>query len=152
MNDKLSREELVEKYAPEVKKLLRYLTWLEAKSGSSVSSTYAGDGLAAHSMTFPVYDSTLLAFVNEVKQSPFIDKNYAYVYSRNGISTPKDERKIIATVKIQDMHILWGIMSKYILGGMTKSTIWTQGVQEGIFLALVKKMREIIEFNDKPFV
>lgn len=151
MSDKLSREELLEKYSPEVRKLLKYLTWLEAKSGSNVSSTYSGDGLSAHSMTFPVYDSTLLAFVKEVQKSPLIDKNYAYVYSRNGISTPKDERRIIASVKLQDMHILWGIMSRYVLGGMTKSMVWTQGVQEGIFLALIQKMKEVIEFNDKPF-
>ncbi|MBQ8592572.1 MAG: hypothetical protein IJ485_07490 [Lachnospiraceae bacterium] len=150
MSDKLSREELIEKYAPEVKKLLKYLPWLEAKSGCNVSSNYAGDGLAVHSMTFPVYDSTLLTFVREVKQSPLIDKNYAYVYTRNGISTPKDERKIIALVKLQDMHILWGIMSKYVLGGMTKSTVWSQGMEEGIFLALVKKMKEIVEFHDGP--
>lgn len=150
MNDKLSREELLAKYSPEVKKLMKYLPWLQSKSGSKVSSNYTGNGLAAHSITFPVYDSTLLAFVKEVKTSPVIDKNYAYIYGRIRISTPRDERIVISRAKLQDMHVLWGIMSRYVLGGMTKSVVWTQGVQEGIFLALVLKMKELIEFNDGP--
>lgn len=152
MNDRLSREELLAKYSPEVQKLIKYIPWLQSKVGNSVSSTYTGDGLAAHSITFPVYDSTLLSFVKEAKKSPLMDRNYAYVYTRNGISTAKDERNMIAHVRLQDMHILWGIMSKYVLGGMTKSVMWAQGVEEGIFLQLLLKMKELIEFNEGPLV
>lgn len=150
MNDRLSREELVAKYSPEVQKLMKYIPWLQSKKGSSVSSNYTGDNLTAHSISFPVYDSTLLSFVKEAKKSPLMDRNYAYVYTRNGISTVQDERTMIAHVRLQDMHILWGILSRYILGGMTKSAIWSKGVEEGIYLALLLKMKELIEFNEGP--
>ena len=35
--------------------------------------------------------------------------------------------------------------------GMTKGTLWTIAVREGIFLAVVKRMKEIVEHWDGPF-
>ncbi len=148
MQDKLSRGELMQKYTPEVKRLMKYLPWLKSKAGGSVSSTYSGSGIEGNSITFPVYDGTLMSFVKDVKRSPFIDKNYVYVYSRLHIVTPRDERRTIDTIKLQDMQVLWGILAKYVLGGMTKSSLWAQGVQDGIFLALLLKMKELLEIKE----
>lgn len=110
---------------------------------------YTGDGTHA-TFSFPVYDSTLLSFINDVGVSCFMDTNYHYVYSRNHIRTHEDEWKAIERVTVMDMEILNGILSKYVLGGMTKAVLWKEGVQYEIFLRVLLKAKEIVEYWDKP--
>lgn len=146
------REQVLTEYRGEVEKYIKYIPWLQQKAGVQVSSIYNGDGIAAHSVSFPVYDSTLMSFVKEMSKSKFMDRNYPYVYSHYRIRTTEDEKRVIAKVTIRDMDILKGILSKYVLGGMTKGTVWSTAVTEGIFLDILLKMKEIIEYLDKPMV
>lgn len=144
------RRQVVQEYKADVEKLIRYLPWLEEKSGSNVSETYSGSGIGEHSIAFPVYDSTLLSFVKEVQRTDLLDRNYRYIYSRNRIVTQKDELRAISNSDITRMDILKGILSKYVMGGMTKGRMWTEAVQNRIFLNIVKKMKENLEFWDRP--
>lgn len=144
------RRQVVQEYKADVEKLIRYLPWLEKKSGSNVSETYSGSGIGEHSIAFPVYDSTLLSFVKEVQRTNLLDRNYRYIYSRNRIVTQKDELRAISNADITHMDILKGILSKYVMGGMTKGRVWSEAVQNRIFLNVVKKMKENLEFWDRP--
>ncbi len=144
------REQVIAEYKGEVQKYLKYIPWFEEKAGVQVSSIYSGEDIKAHSVAFPVYDSTLMSFVKEMSKSKFMDKNYPYVYSRNRIRTVQDEKKMIERATIRDINVLGGILSKYVLGGMTKGTLWSTAVTEGIFLDILLKLKEIIEFWDKP--
>lgn len=144
------RRKLIAQYKKDVKPLFRYLPWLEEKRGQKVSSTYAGDNLAAHSITIPVYDGTLLGFVKEVQRGSMLDRNYVYVYSRYRMKTPAEEREAIEKVTIRNMEVLTGVLSKYVLGGMTKGTLWPQAVEEGIFLAILEKFKELFILWDNP--
>lgn len=143
------RQKQVEEYKNALMPLLRYLPWLEQSSGSSVSRNYSGLDVGERIMSFPVYDSNLLAFVKEAGKSPFMDRNYRYVYTRNHIRDHKDERKIIQNADINSWGILCGILSKYVLGGRTKGTLWNEAVQEQIFYMVILRMSEIIEFWDR---
>ncbi|MCM1253181.1 MAG: hypothetical protein NC321_10200 [Clostridium sp.] len=144
------RRQVVQDYKADVERLIRYLPWLEEKAGKDVSSTYSGDGIGEHSIPFPVYDSTLLGFVKEVQRTKLLDRNYRYIYSKHRIVTVEDERKIIERCDITQMDILKGILSKYIMGGMTKGKMWTEAVENRVFLKVVRKMKENLEFWDKP--
>ncbi len=144
------REQVLTEYRGEVEKYLKYIPWLQQKAGTQVASIYSGDGISAHSVSFPVYDGTLMSFVKEMSNSKFMDKNYPYLYAHYRIRTIADEKRVIASVTIRDMDILKGILSKYVLGGMTKGTVWSTAVTEGIFLDVLLKMKEIVEFWDKP--
>ncbi|MDE7277146.1 MAG: hypothetical protein K2N98_09900 [Lachnospiraceae bacterium] len=146
------RRQVVQEYKADVEKLIRYLPWLEEKSGSNVSETYSGSGIGEHSIAFPVYDSMLLGFVKEVQRTNLLDRNYRYIYSRNRIVTQKDELRAISNSDITRMDILKGILSKYVMGGMTKGRMWTEAVQNRIFLSIVRKMKENLEFWDRPIV
>lgn len=146
------RKQVVNEYKPDVEKLLRYLPWLEEKSGNNIAEMYGGSGISEHSITFLVYDSTLLGFIKAVQKTNLLDRNYPYIYSRNRISTVKDELKAIDKADIIHMDILKGILSKYVMGGKTKGRMWTEAVQNGIFLKVIKKMKENLEFWDKPMV
>lgn len=144
------RQKLVQEYKQEVLPLLRYLPWLKSNAGKPGSTSYRGQGEAEPSMSFPVYDSTLMSFVREAAKSPLMDRNYSYVYTRNRIKTHEDERRIIKAANWRDWNILRGILSKYVLGGRTKAVLWSQGVQENIFMLVLEQMCKIIEFWDKP--
>lgn len=130
--------------------LLRYLPWLQQSEGKSVSTVYSGEGVKLHSVAFPVYDSTLMKFVKEAAKSPLMERNYQYVYTRNHIKNHEDERRVIAAATRKEWDILRGILSKYVLGGRTKATLWNEAVQESVFLLVLGKMKEIIEYWDRP--
>ncbi|MBO4338256.1 MAG: hypothetical protein J5842_09315 [Lachnospiraceae bacterium] len=143
-DERLARQEMVDKYRPDVEKLSRYVGYLTEKAGGGVSSEYRPEG--GRTVNFPVYDSTLLSFVKEAGSTVFMDKNYPYVYSRNGIRDYRDELALIEKTDIMHMANIGGILSSYVLGGRTKGRLWAQGVENGVYLAAITKARSIIDF------
>ncbi|MBQ9590841.1 MAG: hypothetical protein IJR29_11755 [Butyrivibrio sp.] len=139
-----SVEDIVSRYRPEVSKLVPYLNWLKEKCGSEVAQSYSNSDLK--SMPFPVYDSNLLAFVKTAQTTNLLDRNYVYVYTRNHLNSAKDELAFIQKAEIRDMDDLAGILSKYILSGMTKGSVWAQGVYNGVLYNVVKKMDDLCKF------
>lgn len=144
------RQQLLEEYKQTVLPLLRYLPWLEKNAGTPASTTYDGQNISEHSVSFPVYDATLLNFVKEAGKTPLMDRNYQYIYTRNHIRSHEDERQAIIKASWKEWDILKGILSCYVLGGRTKGTLWSQAMQEKIFYLVLKQMKEIIEYWDKP--
>ena len=94
---------------------------MEGNAGKMASRSYQGQGISKNSMSFPVYDATLLNFVREASESALMDRNYSYVYTRNRIKTHDDERRVIVGAELKDWDILRGILSRYVLGGRTKA-------------------------------
>lgn len=148
-NVKLSRDEIIICYKDDVAKLMKYLSWLENKSGSVTSGLYSGEGIDKSSMAVPVYDSTLLSFVREIKTTDFINRNYVYTYSRYRMKTAADELRVIEACSLQDIMVLGDILSKYVLRGDVKGAVWSEGVQNGVFLAVLLKLKELMEIR-KP--
>lgn len=128
---------------------LRYLPWFEAHAGMRTGTSYNGSMDGNNTMSFPVYDSTLLSFVKEMGKSSFMDRNYAYIYSRKHLKTPADERNAIKAANIQEWNVLCGILSKYVIGGNVKAELWTQAVKENIFLLVLQRMQDIVEYWDR---
>lgn len=150
MEPKIGVDEKIKQIKPEVEQLLRYLPWLQEKSGVSMHTTFTGEGIAEHSLAFPVYDGTLMAFVKEASRLSMMNRNYPYIYSRNWIRTVDDEKRVIANATIRDLDALCGIFSHYILGGMTKTALWSTGMEQGIYLELLQKLKALLDFWDKP--
>jgi hypothetical protein len=126
--------------------LLRYLPWLKDATDRSSVTTYNSDGLGETSVPFPVYDSTLMAFIRTAQGSGLMDRNYPYVYTRKGLKTHDDERKLIENADWRSWNDVMGILSKYVLGGQTRSTLWSEGVSERIFYLTVQKLKDIIDY------
>ncbi len=137
-------------YRQDVERLITYIPWLESKVGAFVSKNYNDNGLSSSTITFPVYETMLLNFVNEASKTALMDKNYVYAYSGRFIKSVEDEKKAIENAGMADTDLLIGILSKYVLGGMTKGALWTEAVTEGIFLLILKKMKELLEIWDGP--
>ncbi len=150
--EKLTTEQFVAEYKDEVALLLKYLPWLEAKNGHNVVQHYTPDSATASTMRIPTYDGTLLSFVKCADKTKFINRNYEYIYRKYRMVTYEDELRMIARARIQDMDLLGAILSKYVIKGRTKGMMWKEGVENGVFYALVSKMKELIEFWDIPYV
>jgi len=133
-------------YREDVNKLAEYLSWLEDKSGKVISQIYSGDNIGASSVTFPVYDSMLMSFIKLAESTSLMDRNYRYVYTRNGIKTPEDALKFIDKANILQMDMLGGILSYYVLGGRSRAKLWSEGMDTAIFYHVVLKMKELIDF------
>ena len=144
------REFKLTDYRSDVERLVSYLPWLESKAGADVSRTYEDNGIKSSSIAFPVYEAMLLNFVNDAQKTSLMDKNYPYVYAELSIRTVEDEIKATERADIKTGAILSAILSKYVLGGVTKGTLWTQAVKEGVFLAVVRRMKELLEHWDGP--
>lgn len=143
-------QDIAEGYREDVLRLVSFLPWLESKMNHKVSGLYKGEGIEEHSMVFPVYDGQLIAFVKEVKKTSLLDRNYVYLYSRNRIKTSEDEKQLVEKATIRELDAIRGVLSKYILGGMTDTKKWPEGVENGIYLDIIHKLREIIEFWSGP--
>lgn len=146
MSEQMSKDEFIAKYKGIIEPLMVYLPWLLGASGSAAGSVYGDQDIANNSVPFMVYDSNLMRFVKEVGNTALMDRNYPYVYSRNRIRTVADEHKAIEKATFTDVYVLNGIFSKYVLGGRTKGTLWSEGVRNGVFLKLLEKYKELLEF------
>lgn len=149
--NKQSISEMISMYKADVEMLVKYLPWLESKSGEKMYSSYVPEQAEAEkSMKVPVYDSTLLQFVKVAQKTKFMNRNYVYTYSRKRMKTAKDEHTVIERCQIMDMSVLGDILSMYVLKGMTKGALWSEGVSNGVLAHVVKKMKELIEFWSVP--
>jgi len=142
-----SPQDIVNRYKEPMDQLVKYVPWLEENAQSSVEQDYNGRDME-HTIHFPVYDSNLLSFIKCAQQTDILDRNYIYVYRRRGISSYKDELEFIDSADIMKMDDLAGILSKYILEGNVKGMVWAQGVSNGVFAKVVKKMHELVHFWD----
>lgn len=145
----LSREEIIEYYTPDTLKLLDYLKWLEVNSGNVAESFYKGEGIENSSMPVPVYDSTLLNFIKTAKTTCYMNRNYIYTYSRERMKGAKDELHVIDLCTLQDMGVLGDILSQYVIKGETRGAVWSDGLRSGVYLALLQKMKELLEIHDR---
>lgn len=149
---RFSREEFLEMFTQDVIRLSKYIPWLEEKSGADVSKYYEDGEKMAHTLSFPVYDSILLAFLNDASTTVFMEQNYQYFYTRNHIQNYADELALIEKADIMHMDILQCILSRYVFGGMVKAYLWKDGVEHRIFVNILKKARQIVEFWSEPLI
>lgn len=139
-------EEMVAKYAPDVDKLAAYIPWLEEKYGNEVKKNFDNPDIVTGSMIFPVYDSNMMSFVNAAGETGLLDPNYVYTFSRNGLKTDTDIELFISNCDgLKDLQDLSNIIARYVLGGRTKSKLWSEGVKNGILLSAITKMRDILQ-------
>lgn len=136
----------VDTYREDIEALVKYLPWLESKNKKNLASSYTPRDGGEHSMPVPVYDSTLLNFVKTAQKTKFIDRNYVYVYHRKRLNTAADELRMIKGTQMMEIENLGAVLSKYVLQGMSKGAVWNEGVSNGVFCAVVSKMKELLEF------
>ena len=140
-----TREKIIREYHESVEPLLSYWPWLEQHAGETGQTYFSDQGIQVNSLSFPVYDPTLMQFVRAAGQSSLMDRNYRYVYSRNHLRDHADERALIAKADWRCWDQLRGILSRYVLGGRVKAALWSEGVKACVYLLVLKKMKEIAD-------
>ena len=137
--DMTTSEKIRKEYLPDVELLSRYMSWMEKKAGQQVQTYYEGEE-DFKVIQIPVYDSTLLAFVKDAKKTKLIDKNYRYYYTKYKIKNVEDELHLLKHAHLKDIDLFKGILSKYILQGQSKGAVWSDGIKNGVFLELLRRM------------
>lgn len=143
-------QEVIETYKDDVYVLLKYSQWFDKHSGTDGSRSILPEGGNENSMKVPVYDSTLLAFVKDARNTKFMNRNYIYTYTKKRIKSSEDEHRVIDSATIMDFDTLGNILSYYVLKGMTHGNVWTDGVANGVIYHVIRKMKELIEFWSMP--
>ena len=87
-----------------------------------MAETFEGSGIKGSSITFPVYDGTLMSFIKDVQRTTLLDRNYPYIYSRNRMRTLQDELRMIERASIMDMS-LYTASSAVMEAGMKRLVI-----------------------------
>ena len=146
---KYTVEYYLDKYEAAVNALSGYLPWLEQHKEQSVAQDYQD---SASTMAFPVYDSTLLAFIKQAQNTNLLDRNYVYLFNRRSIRTVQDQHDFIAKAQLPDLDDLWGLLSYYVLEGMTIAAKWSEGVSNGIFFEVIQKMLNLLQTWGKEAV
>ncbi len=126
-------------YMADVELLSKYMNWFEKKSGKQVQSFYDGEE-DQKLIQIPIYDSNLLAFVKDAKRTKLMDRNYRYVYTRYKIKSVDDELRLLRHAHLKDIDLFKGILSSYVMRGQSKGAVWADGVQNGVFLELMRRM------------
>lgn len=145
--ERLSREEIIALYQEDAKKLLQFENWLKKTNGMETSDIYSGEGIEETSMSVPVYDATLLNFIKTAKTTQFMNRNYVYTFSQHSLRTAKDELTIIESCSLQEIKVLGDILSKYCYKGDVKGAYWSEGVKNGVYIALLEKLKKLLEIR-----
>ncbi len=148
-SEKMSVQEMVTEYKDVVEQISRYLPWLEEKNGENLMTSFKQENWG-NTVAIPRYDATLLNFIKTLENSGRINRNYDYVYKRYRIYDEDDEISLTHRATIKDMDMLFAILSKYVIKGRTKGVVWKTGIENGVYLEVVKKMKELIEFWTMP--
>ncbi|MCL2719602.1 MAG: hypothetical protein FWE14_12585 [Lachnospiraceae bacterium] len=143
-NDKEYRLKLIADYRQWLDPYFRYIPWFLERKGKNQAKTYDGDNTSA-TISVPVYDSTLLNFIRGMQDTGLMNRNYPYVYSKYGLHSFEDEINRIEKCDLKDVDIIIGIISKYVLGGMSKGKLWTDAVEEGIFYYALVRIKQILD-------
>ncbi len=146
ITDGMTADQILNIYRDDVNRLATFIPWMEKMEGQRVADIYRQDGVGEHSVAVPVYDSNLMSFIKAADASSLMDRNYRYVYTRNRLKDSDDEKEFISKATIFQMDLLGGILSSYVLGGRTKARLWSEGMNNGVFILLVKKMKELVDF------
>lgn len=138
----------IEKYEADIIKLSRYIPYFTEKKAQQIGQDYDGS-LGKSSINFPVYEGTLMSFVREAQKTVFMDRNYVYAYTKRRIKTNAAEETAIEKATIKDLDLLDGVMSKYVMEGMRISGVWQDAVSRGLFLRVLEKAKELLEYHKR---
>lgn len=144
--EKSFAERIRDDYGKDIERLSAYIPYFEARGGKDVADRYDGK-YGKSSLQFPVYDATLLKFVNDAAQTGLMDRNYLYGYRRARISTAEQEAEAVAGAQLKDIDLLRSILSMYVLEGRYKSMRWIEGADRRVFLNVLIKLKELLGFS-----
>ncbi len=140
-------DKLIKEYGKELNVLFAYIPYFSSRE-TAFSKKYDGEQ-GDSVMGFPVFDSTLLDFIKKVSGMKLINRNYPYVYARRRFKSHEDERRFIENSTISDVDDLRGVLSKYVIEGRHRGPAWAEGATEGIYLGVLTKFKDLIDFYRK---
>ena len=95
----------------------------------------------SYSMAYPVYEDRLLQFIDDVSNSSLMD--YIYVKTIQTYGLEMDDA-LANQIETADLPLVKAILTCYIRQERFCDGLWEKAAGEGIFLALLKRLRTLL--------
>ena len=94
-----------------------------------------------YTMPYPVYEDKLLQFIDDVSNSGLMDYAYGATIQKYGLEMNDG---LAGQIDTADLKLTKAILTCYIRQERFYEGLWTTAVKEGIFLALLKRLRTLL--------
>ncbi len=92
-------------------------------------------------MSYPIYDDTLVEFIEEFYKTNLISYEYLNVIESRGL---KDTNKINNAIDDVDMKLLKAILTGYVRQERFCDGLWADVVGDKVFLKILKRFNELL--------
>ena len=96
------------------------------------------------SMPYPVYENELLQFIDDASNSGLLDYAYIDTIKKHGYEL---NNSVANAIEIADIELAKAILTSYIRQERFCSGLWGRAVKDGVFLALLKRIRHLLTTN-----
>lgn len=118
--------------------LYEYIPYMESKPGYQWITDRQDNGVMI--MPYPCYDEPLIAFTSLPQELGFMDYSYHQTIEKYGFSVGHGLENAIKTANIE---LTLAILTAYIRGERFCDGLWGRCVKEGIFNALLCRLKEL---------
>ena len=124
-------------------KISAYISYFDTIDAKSVCRWKGGEarGDGSYTMPYAVYEDSLLQFMDDVSNSGLIDYAYMETFQKYGLAMNDGLAKQIETA---DLPLTKAILTCYIRQERFCKGLWGTAVKEGIFLALLKRLKTLL--------
>lgn len=127
----------------ELEKIRHYISYFETVRAEAAYRWEKGKKLknGSYSVGFPVYQSKFLDFVDDVSRSNLMDCSYGETLREYGLKMDNGLAKEIDTA---DFKLAKAILTCYIRQERFCDGLWGRAIEEGTFLALLKRLETLL--------
>ena len=127
-----------------IEKLTTYIPYFEDATEESVckwsKSEKVGDN--TYTMSYPIYEDTLIEFIDEFHKTNLMIYNYLDTINKRGINGMDEMAESIAD---GDIELIRAILTGYVRQERFGDGLWADAVRDKVFLKILKRLDEIIE-------
>ena len=150
--DEIARKEYVEDLCNElylslvknsIEKLSHYIPYFETATKESVCHWGGGEKLGENQFTmpYPIYDDTLVEFIEEFYKTNLISYDYLDVIESRGL---KSTNEINNAIDYADIELVKAILTGYVRQERFCDGIWVDAVRDKVFLKILKRFCELL--------
>ena len=127
----------------EIEKIRNYISYFETVHAETACRWKGSQRLknGAFSMPFPAYETQFLDFIDDVSNSDLMDVRYGDTLAEYGLGMNNELTKKIDTA---DLRLAKAILTCYVRQERFCDGLWGQAIQEGTFLALLKRIDTLL--------
>lgn len=127
-----------------IEKLSYFIPYFETATGESVCHWSGGKKLGENQFTvsYPIYDDTLVEFIEEFYKTNLISYGYLDTTRNRGL---RDMGEMNNAIEEADLELLKAIFTGYIRQERFCDGLWAKAVEDKVFLRTLKRFNELLK-------